>query len=234
MRRANVTYEDVAAYCDEQVAKGGDPDHITCREVQDAVGRGSGLGTISNLIKQWREEHAQALAAGIALTKVEEGALGTLVKGIIARATSDAVRGLSEQVAERDRRLRHTAGELEAVKEENCQLTERVDFLEGQLAEAKENAAVLQAALATIFGVAPEPTTPSERQEEDRSSSCIDQDARPASPDEQVLPCSPLPPEAFGGSDQELALAPATGQAALPFSAAAENSNEGPEEKPGA
>ena len=55
MRKANVTYEEVAAYCDREVADGKDPDRFTGRELQDALDCDSGLATIIKLINQWRE-----------------------------------------------------------------------------------------------------------------------------------------------------------------------------------
>lgn len=232
MRKANVTYEEVAAYCDREVTNGKNPDRFTGRELQDALGCDSGLATIIKLINQWREEHARAVAAGVSLTDGDVGCITAVVKSIIAQKVSDRERSLSEQLAGRDSRLSDMAEERDALLKENRQLTQSVDRLEGLLTEAKDNAAILRATLATIVGVPLEPTATLESREGDRSTTIIDQDAGTASPSEQAPMCSPLPPEAFDGSYQEPAPEPATGQTALPFSAAAGNSNQGPEEKP--
>lgn len=232
MKKANVAYEEVAAYCDRQAAKGLDPQRITCREVLDALECNSSTSTISDYLKRWRQDHAEAVLGGVALTEADIASVFMAVKQVVASKCGDRERQLIDRGEELNRRLNNTADEVEALLKENRELTRLVEELKSQLAEAKNTSAILQATLATMVGVAPEPTGAVERLAGDRTCAIIDEDPGSALPKEQAPMCSPLPPEAFDGSYQEPALAPVTGQAALPFSAAAGNSNEGPEEKP--
>lgn len=231
MKKANITYEEVVAYCDQRAAKGIDPQRITCREVIDALECNSSTSTISDYLKRWRQEHAEAVLAGVTLTEADIASVFTAVKQVIASKCGERERQLIDHADELKRRLENTADELEALLNENRQLTARIDSLDGQLADAKGTSAILQATLATIVGAGSEHTGSPKADEDDRSWADIGENAGSSSPAEPLLYCSPLPPEAFDGSYQKPAPAPATGQAALPFSAAG-NSNEGSEEKP--
>lgn len=234
MKKANVSYEEVVAYCDRQAAKGVDPDRITCREVITELGCNSSTSTISDYLKRWRDDHAHAVLSGVVLTEADIASVFMAIKQVVAAKCAERERELIGHVDDLKRRLENTTEELEALLEENRLLCRRVESLEGQLTDAKGTSAILQATLATIVGVGPEPAGSLSSNEDERSRASIDQDDGTAFRDEQALPCSPLPPEAFGDSHQEPALAPATGQAGLPFSAAAGNGNKGHEEKPNA
>lgn len=232
MKKANVTYEEVAAHCDLQAAKGVNPERIRSRSVIAALGCQSSTSTVDKLIDQWRAEHAQQVQDGIALTEADIGGVLKAVKFVVATKHSERDRELNALAEYLKAQLANAADDLAALMEENRRLTDRTEELEAQLTEAKATITVLQASLASLVGLAQASGALVETQSVNDPGVSIDEGARPASHDEQGFLCSPLPPEAFDGSYQDPALAPATGQAALPLSAAAGNSNKGHEEKP--
>lgn len=234
MKKANVTYEEVAAHCDLQAAKGVNPERISSRSVIAALKCQSSTSTVDKMIDQWRAEHAQQVQDGIALTEADIGGVLKAVKFVVATKHSERDRELNDLAEYLKAQLASAADDLAALMEENRRLTDRTEELEAQLTEAKATNTVLQASLASLVRLAQGSSALLEPGSMDDAAVNIDGGARPASHDEQALLCSPLPPEAFGDSHQEPALAPATGQAGLPFSAAAGNSNKGPEEKPNA
>ena len=231
MAKANVTYEQVAAFCDQQAASGAHPDRITCREVIAGLKCDSSTSTVSVLIKRWREEYANAVLAGVALSEADLGPVYMAVKGVVASKRSERERELTDRVEELLSRLKCTADDLEALMAENVLLTKWKDNLEGQLTEAKRTICVLQASLESIVGL-PQHPAPSLEPSSEHLAGAGDRDAQPATVDTKPPSWSFLPPEAFDGSLQEPAHARATGQAAKSLPATAGSSNKGSEEKP--
>ena len=235
MTKANISYEQVAAFCEEQVSLGKKADHITFRMKQEALAPDSGLDTISKLIKRWRVERADGIAAGIVLAEPELAPILRVIKDVVASKCAERERHLSEQIHDLISQLEGTNGDLEAALKENNDLSRLVGYLIAQGEEMKRNIASLRQALELIAKDSVK--NPAEANTTTQAASGGGP-GRPETVAEAGLPAH-LGPQAaqaasalsHGQLTQHVG-ASSPGQADLSLSGTSSNSNKGPEEKP--
>ena len=150
MPKANVTYDEVATFCESYVRQGNNPDQLSCRIIAEGLGCSSSFGTISALLKKWHAQRAQVAASSIVVTDLDLGPVDQQIRNLVASKCADSERVSAGQLEALTVRLRGTADDLEMVAAENQRLRAEITKLEGMADEQGRTIASLRDAITLI------------------------------------------------------------------------------------
>lgn len=147
MPKANVTYEEVAAFCESHVLQGNSPEKLSCRIIADGLGCSSSYGTISGLLKEWHAQRAQVDASSVIITDLDLGPVVQQVRQLVAIKCAESKADSAERLEAFSHRLKGTADDLQLVRSENERLKEEITKFEAIVDEQARTIASLRRAV---------------------------------------------------------------------------------------
>ena len=246
MPKANVTYDEVAAFCESHVLQGKNPDKLSCRIIADGLGCSSSLGTISDLLKKWRAQRAKVDAC-ILVSELDLGPVAQQIRNLVASKCADSERESAGRLDALTVRLASTADDLEMVNSENERLRAEITKLEGMADEQGRTIASLRDAITLLDHDKPvrAPVAPVAPVAPAVAAAAV-LGGTAAKPIGQRLSLADIAPRLSALGTQQEALeasiplptqpadSPMSNSGDLPDSAAISNSDTGTEEKPNA
>ncbi len=138
-RESTITYDQVAAICDNIKASGGKPNP---RVIRDRHGSGS-LGTIHRLFKQWESGQTRQMGTSLALPPQLQRAILDFMEQELAQARST----VEAQLVESQQEATDLAKENERQAEEVGELISTVERLQGEAQNRDGRLSVLEGEL---------------------------------------------------------------------------------------